>query len=445
LIFLILHLAVNAENAQLVTVKEGHMINFPLRPFASPELHDLLSIMLKDDSANVLFFAVIQNGKVLKQGNSEFNSDQAGTVLIKSNAKLSDEKKYVITYVATKELEDEFEVVILQAPTVEIDKKYDGQYVTHSVDPILLATCTAVGGKPAKSIVEWSVRKADGQFQKVAGAEGENSADLKLVIDKDLINDLSFICHVQHDAVDVPIGKDFHVPLRFKPFSPIFAVRSVVCTQDGSAIKEISVTCADDRSRAAKPSVADYEITLPNNAVKSWRELVLTPQEMGIYESASYSTAVLRCSTQNSIGKSTSASINLGRAYDEHCRATIGASFNVIIVIVVLILIIIIVVGIVTWLFREQIKAKFAKEPVDYDPAEERSSITPPPTYPATRLNSGVSLVGGTLKRENGGTLRSDSGNARLIVRDESDYVDTVDDRYADEEIHFDPRRTFPV
>jgi len=111
----------------------------------------------------------------------------------------------------------------------------------------------AVGGKPAKSIVEWSVRKADGQFQKVAGAEGENSADLKLVIDKDLINDLSFICHVQHDAVDVPIGKDFHVPLRFKPFSPIFAVRSVVCTQDGSAIKEISVTCADDRSRAAKP------------------------------------------------------------------------------------------------------------------------------------------------------------------------------------------------
>jgi len=86
---------------------------------------------------------------------------------------------------------------------------------------------------------------------------------------------------------------------------------------------------------------------------------------------------------------------------------------------------IIIVVGIVTWLFREQIKAKFAKEPVDYDPAEERSSITPPPTYPATRLNSGVSLVGGTLKRENGGTLRSDSGNARLIVRDESDYVDT--------------------
>lgn len=50
LIFLILHLAVNAENAQLVTVKEGHMINFPLRPFASPELHDLLSIMLKDDS-----------------------------------------------------------------------------------------------------------------------------------------------------------------------------------------------------------------------------------------------------------------------------------------------------------------------------------------------------------------------------------------------------------
>ena len=77
-----------------------------------------------------------------------------------------------------------------------------------------------------------------------------------------------------------------------------------------------------------------------------------------------------------------------------------------------------------SWLFREQIKAKFAKEPVDYDPAEERSSMeTPPP--PATRINSGVSLVGGTLKRDNGGTLRSDSGNARLIVRDDSDYVDT--------------------
>ena len=82
-------------------------------------------------------------------------------------------------------------------------------------------------------------------------------------------------------------------------------------------------------------------------------------------------------------------------------------------------------VGTLTWVFREQIKAKFAKEPVDYDPAEERSSITPPPNYPAARLNSGVSLVGGTLKRDNGGTLRSDSGNARLIVRDESDYVDT--------------------
>ncbi len=53
---------------------------------------------------------MIQNGKVLKQGNSEFNSDQAGTVLIKSNAKLSDEKKYVITYVATKELEERVEI-----------------------------------------------------------------------------------------------------------------------------------------------------------------------------------------------------------------------------------------------------------------------------------------------------------------------------------------------
>lgn len=443
--FFILQLAVWAEEAQLVTVKEGHVINFPLRPFASSELHDLFSIMVKDDSANVLFKAVIENGKMQKRGNSEFNSDPKGTVLMKSNAKLSDEKKYTITYVATKELEDEFEVVILQAPTVEIDKKYDGQYVTHSADPILLATCTAIGGKPAQSTVEWSVKKPDGQFQKVAGAEGENSADLKLVIDKDLINDLSFVCLVQHDAVDSPISKDFHVPLKFKPFSPIFDIRSVVCTPDGSAIKEISVNCADDRSRAAKPSVTDYQITLPNNAIKSWRELVLTPQEMGIYETASYSTAVLRCTTQNSIGKSTSTSINLGQAYDEHCRSINGASFNVIIVIVVLVLIIIIVVGIVTWLFREQIKAKFAKEPVDYDPAEERSSITPPPTYPATRLNSGVSLVGGTLKRENGGTLRSDSGNARLIVRDESDYVDTVDDRYADEEIHFDPRRTFPV
>lgn len=86
---------------------------------------------------------------------------------------------------------------------------------------------------------------------------------------------------------------------------------------------------------------------------------------------------------------------------------------------------IIIVVVILTWVFREQIKEKFAKKPVDYDPAEGRGSITPPPAYPASRLNSGVSLVGGTLKRENGGTMRSDSGNARLIVRDESDYVDT--------------------
>lgn len=101
--------------------------------------------------------------------------------------------------------------------------------------------------------MEWSVKKPDGQFQKVAGAEGKNSADLKLVIDKDLINDLSFVCLVQHDAVDSPISKDFHVPLKFKPFSPIFAIRSVVCTPDGSAIKEISVNCADDRSRAAKP------------------------------------------------------------------------------------------------------------------------------------------------------------------------------------------------
>ena len=50
MIFFILQLAVRAEEPKLVTVKEGHTINFPLRSFASSELHDLFSIMLKDDS-----------------------------------------------------------------------------------------------------------------------------------------------------------------------------------------------------------------------------------------------------------------------------------------------------------------------------------------------------------------------------------------------------------
>lgn len=53
---------------------------------------------------------MIENGKMQKRGNSEFNSDPAGTVLMKSNAKLSDEKKYTITYVATKELEERVEI-----------------------------------------------------------------------------------------------------------------------------------------------------------------------------------------------------------------------------------------------------------------------------------------------------------------------------------------------
>lgn len=101
--------------------------------------------------------------------------------------------------------------------------------------------------------MEWSVQTPNGQLQKVEGAEGQNSAELILSIDKAQLNDLHFVCHVSHEAVDVPIGMDFRVPLKFKPFTPIFTVRSVVCTSDGSAIQEISVNCADDRSKAAKP------------------------------------------------------------------------------------------------------------------------------------------------------------------------------------------------
>ena len=70
LMLFILQLAVWAEEAQLVTVKEGHVINFPLRPFASSELHDLFSIMVKDDSGTrfqglIFFKGVLELGAPL--------------------------------------------------------------------------------------------------------------------------------------------------------------------------------------------------------------------------------------------------------------------------------------------------------------------------------------------------------------------------------------------
>lgn len=91
------------------------------------------------------------------------------------------------------------------------------------------------------------------KLRKIPGAEGQNSADLILPVEKEFLDDLFFVCHVQHEAVDNPISEDFVVPLKFKPFTPIFDIRSVQCTSDGSAIEQITVDCSDNREYQAKP------------------------------------------------------------------------------------------------------------------------------------------------------------------------------------------------